>query len=379
MATYRTWVEIDERALTRNVEFLRSLLNPGVRFCAVIKANAYGHGMTEVARITARAGVDAFAVDSVDEALTLRQMLPSALIIVLGYTMRERYAEAVASDIHLTLYDRESLLALEAAAAERARTAAVHLKIETGTSRQGVLPEQLGDLLQALASAPHLSLAGVSTHFANVEEPADTRFANEQFGRFQQSVAAVRTAGFDPEWVHCACSAAVILYPDTHGTLVRAGIAMYGIWPSASTEDAARRHAIPLTLEPVLSWKTRVAQVKSLPAGTHVGYGLSETLRRQSRIAVLPVGYADGYDRGLSSVGEVLIGGTRCKVMGRVCMNMTMVDVSAVPQVDVEQEVTLIGRSGRFAVTAEDLATATGTIAYEVLARIQPNLPRIVV
>lgn len=379
MPTYKTWVEIDERALTRNIDTLRALLNPGVRFCAVLKANAYGHGMTEVARIAARAGVDAFAVDNVDEALTLRSMLPSALILVLGYTLRERLADAVASDIHLTMYDRESILALEAVAAERAKAAFVHLKVETGTSRQGVLPEQLNDILFVLGRCAHLSLAGVSTHFANVEDTTDTRYANQQFSLFQQCVEVVRTAGFDPEWVHCACSAAVILYPDTHGTLVRGGLSMYGMWSSDVTEQTARRHNVAVELEPVLTWKTRIAQVKSLPAGTPVSYGLTETLRKNSRIAVLPVGYWDGYDRGLSSVGEVLINGTRCKVVGRVCMNMMMVDVSAVPQAEPEQEVVLLGRSGRFAVTAEETAARLGTINYEIVTRINPLLPRIVV
>lgn len=379
MASYKTWVEIDERALTRNIDTLRSLLNPGVRFCAVLKANAYGHGFAEVARIAARAGVDAYAVDNIDEALVLRSMLPSALIIVLGYTLRERLPDAVASGIHLTVYDRESLLLLEAAAAERAKTAYAHLKIETGTSRQGVLPEQLNDILYELSRCSHVSLAGVSTHFANVEDTTDTRYANQQFSLFQQCVGIIRESGLDPEWVHCACSAALILYPDTHGTLVRGGLSMYGMWSSDLTEQTARRHNVAVELEPVLTWKTRIAQVKSLPAGTPVSYGLTETLRKNSRIAVLPVGYWDGYDRGLSSVGEVLVNGTRCKVVGRVCMNMMMVDVSAVPQAEPEQEVVLLGRSGRFVVTAEETAARLGTINYEVVTRINPLLPRIVV
>lgn len=379
MPNHKTWVEIDERALTRNIDMLRTMLTPGARFCACVKANAYGHGMTEVARIAARAGVDAFAVDNIDEALALRSLLPSALVIVLGYTMRDRLAEAVSSDIHLTMYDRESILAFESVAAQRAKTAFMHLKVETGTSRQGVLPDQLNDILYELGRCTHLSLAGVSTHFANVEDTTDTRYANQQFALFQQCVGVIRDAGFNPEWVHCACSAAIILYPDTHGTLVRGGLSMYGMWSSDLTEQTARRHNVAVELAPVLTWKTRIAQVKSLPAGTPVSYGLTETLRRNSRIAVLPVGYWDGYDRGLSSIGEVLINGTRCKVVGRVCMNMTMVDVSAVPQVEPEQEVVLLGQSGRFAVTAEEMATRLGTINYEVVTRINPLLPRIVV
>jgi alanine racemase len=377
--THRTWIEIDERALTHNVESLRALLAPGARFCAVLKANAYGHGLTEVAMIVSRAGADAFAVDNIDEALLLRRLLPSALIIVLGYTLRERLDEAVAHDIHLTVYDQKSIFALEAAAAARAKNGFVHLKIETGTARQGVLPSQLYDILGDIGRSAHVVLAGVSTHFANVEDTSDTRFSTEQFALFRECVEAVHKAGYEPEWIHCACSAAAILYPATHGTLVRAGLAMYGLWPSELTAATARQHKVDLELTPVLAWKTRIAQVKALPAGTPVGYGLTETLRRPSRLAVLPVGYWDGYDRGLSSVGEVLVSGTRCKVMGRICMNMMMVDISGVPQVEPEDEVVLLGRSGRFEVTASEIAKKIGSIDYEVVTRINPLLPRLVV
>jgi len=375
---HKTWVEIDERALTHNIVALKGLLSDGAKFCAVLKANAYGHGMVEVARIAARCNVDAFAVDNVDEALTLRAMLPSALIIVLGYTLKERYADAINNEIHLTVYDKEQIVALEYAGAEHAKTAFIHLKIETGTARQGVLPDHLYDVLEVVGASSHVALAGVSTHFANIEDTSDTTFANRQFSVFQDVVGAIRNAGYQPEWIHCSNSAATILYPDTHGTLVRVGIAMYGIWPSEVVEQTVRRHNVPLELEPVLSWKTRIAQVKSLPAGTPISYGMTEVLRKHSRVAVLPVGYWDGFDRGLSSVAEVLVSGIRCKVLGRVCMNMAMVDVSQVPQAEPEQEVVLIGRSGRFVVTAEEMAAHAGTINYEVLTRINPLLPRIV-
>lgn len=374
---YKTWVEIDERALSHNIVALKGLLSDGAKFCAVLKANAYGHGMVEVARVAARCNVDAFAVDNVDEALTLRAMLPSALIIVLGYTLKERYADAINNEIHLIVYDKEQVIALEYAGAEHAKTAFIHLKIETGTARQGLLPDRLYEMLDVIGASSHVALAGVSTHFANIEDTSDTTFANRQFSVFQDVVAAIRNAGYQPEWIHCSNSAATILYPDTHGTLVRVGIAMYGIWPSEVVEQTVRRHNVPLELEPVLSWKTRIAQVKSLPAGTPISYGMTEVLRKHSRVAVLPIGYWDGFDRGLSSVAEVLVSGIRCKVLGRVCMNMVMVDVSQVPNADPEQEVVVLGRSGRFVVTAEEMAAHAGTISYEVLTRINPLLPRI--
>lgn len=379
MSTHRTWVEVDERALVSNLNILRSLTAPDARFCAVVKANAYGHGLKETTQILARNGVDAFAVDSVDDGLLLRSLFPSALVLVTGYVLHERLTEAVRANLSLTVYDREMIRALEVCAAGDARTASVHVKIETGTNRQGVLPEGLSDLLDAFRACPHVVLEGVSTHFANIEDPADTRFATLQLTRFQEALTVVRAAGFDPTLIHCACSAALILYPDTHFSFVRAGISLYGHWSAAETQLAAIKHMVKCDLSPVLSWKTRVAQIKQVPAGVPVGYGLSEVTRKPTRLAILPVGYWDGYDRSLSSAGEVLIAGNRCKVVGRVCMNMLMVDASSVPNLQPEQEAVLIGRGGRHLITAEEVAARTGTISYEILSRINPTLPRIVV
>ena len=375
---HRTWVEIKESALVANIQTLRSLMRPGAVFCAVLKANAYGHGMKEVARIARRAGVDAFAVDSIDEALVVRDLFPTSLVLVLGYTMSERFAEAFRERIDLTLYDLEALRDAEAIASKSSVEARVHLKIETGTSRQGVLIDDVPDVLRLFHDSSHIRLIGLSTHFANIEDTSNPEYATLQFQRFQTICELISASGFAPEYIHCAGSAAMILYPETHGTLVRAGIAMYGIWPSTMIEDVMKKQAVPCALEPVLSWKTRIAQIKSLPAGTPIGYGLSETLTRQSRIAVLPVGYWDGYDRRFSSKGEVLVGGYRCKVLGRVCMNMTMIDVSSVPNVSKNQEVILLGKDARHIMTSDILATKIATIPYEIVSRINPLLPRVI-
>ncbi len=375
----RTWVEIDEQALISNVKTLCALTTEGARFCAVVKANAYGHGMREVSQIVSRAGVTAFAVDNMNEALVLRELFPTALIVALGYTLFEDYAEAIRNNIELTLYDREGIAHAEKMAAATASTVHVHLKIETGTSRQGALLEELDDLLLEMKRSKHITVSGVSTHFANMEDTSNPEYASLQFSRFRQALEAIQQAGFTPEHIHCACSAAILLYPDTHMTLVRAGIALYGIWPSELSEQMVRKQNLSCDLHPVLRWKTRIAQIKSLPAGTPIGYGLTERLKQRSRIAVLPVGYWDGYDRHLSSVGEVLIGGYRCKVMGRICMNMMMVDVSAVPSVEKEQIVTLLGVDGRHEISADELARKVQTIPYEIVTRINPTLPRMIV
>ncbi|MEK7452018.1 MAG: alanine racemase [Patescibacteria group bacterium] len=376
---YRTWIELREQALVSNIQTLRSLIGTGAIFCAVLKANAYGHGLKEVARIARRVGVDAFAVDSIEEALILRDLFPTSLLIVLGYTMSERFSDAIHAQIDLTLYDLEGLRELEAIASKSAQQARVHLKIETGTSRQGANMDDVPDLLNILRESPHIQLTGLSTHFANLEDTYNPEYATLQFQRFQAVCELVARFGFSPEYKHCACSAAIILYPDTQGTLVRAGISLYGIWPSSSIEETMKKQSISCKLEPVLTWKTRIAQVKSLPAGTPIGYGLTETLTKRSRIAVLPVGYYDGYDRRLSSKGEVLIGGYRCRVIGRVCMNMMMVDVSAVPNVLKNQEAILLGSDARHHMSADQIATKISTISYEIVSRIHPALPRVIV
>ncbi len=361
-----------------NIQHLRSISH-GARFCAIVKANAYGHGLSEISHIAGRAGVDAFGVDAIDDAIYLRQRFPSALILVLGFTLPDRFEEAIHHQIQLTMYDEEGISELQATAAKSASQAFVHLEIETGTSRQGVLEEDLSVLLQLFNGSKHLVLSGLSTHFATIEDADTPEYASAQFGRFTQAVKAAQDFGLHPEHIHCACSAAVILYPDTHGTLVRTGISLYGVWPSEQTQRAARKQEIAIDLQPVLAWKTRIAQIKSLPAGTPVSYGLTEVLSKRSRIAVLPVGYFDGYDRRFSSKGEVLVSGYRCKVVGRVCMNMMMVDVSAVPNPEKGQEVILLGREGRHEILINDMAEQIGTIGYEVLARINPTLPRVVV
>ncbi|MBI4714239.1 alanine racemase [Candidatus Uhrbacteria bacterium] len=374
----RTWIEIDEQALISNIKTLRALSH-GANFCAIVKANAYGHGVKEVAQIASRVGVQSFGVDELDDAIMLREMFPSAQIIVLGYVLQHRYAEAVRCGIELTLADRDDIEELERVAAATASKALIHLKIETGTSRRGILLENLVDFLLEMKRSSHLSLCGISTHFANIEDTGNSEYATLQFSRFTDAFHELENHNFKPLHVHCACSAAILLYPATHGTLVRAGIAMYGIWPSEQVEQTIRKQSINCELRPVLKWKTRIAQVKFLPIGTPIGYGMTEKLKQRSRIAVLPVGYWDGYDRLLSSVGEVLVGGYRCKVIGRVCMNMMMIDVSAVPTVEKEQVVTLLGIDGRNEISATEISRKIHTIPYEIVTRINPFLPRRVI
>lgn len=379
MQRYRTWIELSERALTNNIRSLNALLDSNARFCAVVKGNAYGHGLKEITQIISRSGVDAFAVDAVDDALALRESFPSALILVLGYTLFDRFKDALRANIHLTLYDKEGIEQAQCIGKASARLFPVHLKIETGTSRQGILVEDLEDIIRLLQRSESVKVMGVSTHFANIEDTSDPEYAGSQFALFQESILLLERYGIDPVWRHCACSAAMILYPQTHQTFVRAGISLYGIWPSELVENTVRNQGFSCDLQPVLTWKTRIAQIKSLRMGTPIGYGLTEVMKRNGRVAILPVGYWDGYDRSLSSIGEALIKGYRCKVLGRICMNMMVVDVSEVPQPEKEEEVILLGTDGRQKISADNIAGKINTISYEILTRINPLLPRVVI
>ncbi|MBU0646162.1 alanine racemase [Patescibacteria group bacterium] len=379
MAKHRTWVEISEEALQNNIYELRALLRPETEFAAVVKSNAYGHSLEQVVPMMSKVAVKRFAVDNINEALLVRELAPEASINVIGYIMHEQLAEAIEAGIELTVYDKDTIRLVEEIARQRKQIVSIHLKLDTGMSRQGVLPQNLSDVVTLLLDCPHLTVAGVSTHFANLDNYRDPSFTLMQCELYEQCIEQIELAGFHPQFLHCAKSSAIILYPNTQGTLVRAGIALYGIWPTPDIQDEARRQSIKCSLKPVLSWKTRVIQVKSLPTGTPISYDLTEALRKPSRIAVLPIGYYDNFDRKLSSIGEVLIKGYRCKVLGRVCMNMTMVDVSSVPDVKPEQEAIIIGASGRHQITAQEIADKIGTIPYEVVSRISPTIPRVAV
>jgi alanine racemase len=379
-AQHKTWVEISSAAFASNLENLRSTLLPGVEFCAVIKANAYGHGLREVARLALRANVKTFAVDNVDEALALRALDTACTIIILGVTLPGRFAEVVSCRAVQTVYDAQAIQELAGAAHAQGTTAYVNLKLETGLHRQGADARELESVLEALkAAGDRLVVTGIASHFANSEDVDHPEPTTEQLRRFEHLVTSLTERGLRPEYVHIACSASALTRPETQGNLSRFGIALYGLWPSSSTRRAVTLGRKRVDLAPILSWRTIIAQVKSVGPGAQVSYGGHFVANRPMRIAVLPVGYYDGYDRKLSSRGEVIVRGTRCNVLGNVCMNMLMVDVSNVPGAKAGDMVTLLGRDGMHAVTADDLADRLGTINYEIVTRINPLLPRIVV
>jgi alanine racemase len=372
-----TWIELSAGALASNVAAFRALAGPQRRLLAVVKSNAYGHGMLEVARIALGAGADWLGVFSADEGLCLRGAGIDAPVLVFGPVPEAALDRALAAGLRLTAASPGA--AARIAARPGARGARVHLKIETGTHRQGMLAGELLGAVRALAAAGAI-VEGAYTHFADIEDTTEHAFAASQKARFEEVLAGLRAAGVEVPMPHAACTAATILFPETHHALVRAGIGVYGLWPSKETHvSASALGRNRIGLRPAMTWKTRIAQVKCVVAGDYVGYGRTFRATRSTLLAVLPVGYADGYDRALSNGARTIVRGVRAPVVGRVCMNMTMIDVTDVPGASDGDEVVLLGAQGDEAVTAEDLARIAGTINYEIVTRAAPGAPRIVV
>jgi alanine racemase len=371
---YTTWVELDRQALLHNVRALRALTHPA-RFMAVVKGNAYGHGMAEIARAI-EPEVDWFGVNSLDEAQGLTRAGCSRPVLILGMTAPERLGEVVSGGFRQVVFDRETATALASVARANGMVTPVHLKAETGTNRLGARCEELIELAAMVRGQPSLSLEGLYTHYANVEDTIDGSFAEHQLRRFRESVDAIEAAGPIPI-KHSAATAASILYRQTYFDMVRVGVGLYGLWPSAETREAALRADVSLELRPVLTWKARVVHVNDVPFGETVGYGCTYVATRPRRIAVLPVGYYEGVDRSLSNRGRVLVRGCVAPIVGRVAMNMCMVDVTDIPGVAPGDEAVIIGHQGERENSAEDMAALLDTINYEVVTRISASVPRV--
>lgn len=377
MIQAKTWVEVDPRKLNHNVSEFRKRVGERVKIAGVLKSNAYGHGLELVAK-NIKDSVDFFAVDSVDEALQLKKVGVSKDVLILGYTLKNNLEEVVKNGLHQVVANYETLELLNKIGEKNSKLAKVHLKIETGTSRQGILLSELPKFLDFILNCKAVVLAGVSTHFANIEDTTDHSYALFQLSQYQKALEMIEQRGFKNYIRHTACSAAAVLFQETHFDMVRLGISLYGMWSSTETQVSAKQEGIDINLKPALTWKTKVAHIKTLPAGTCVSYGCTEKLTQETKTAILPIGYWDGFDRELSSIGNVLIKGVRCRVLGRVCMNMVVVDVNQLSEVRLEDEVVLLGSQGDEFVSAEEIARKTGTINYEVTTRINPLIKRII-
>ena len=374
-----TWVEISQSALKNNISQFRRILRSGALLCPCVKANAYGHGLVSVAKIFQDAGADWLSVNSLYEARMLRKEGMTCPLYIMGYVACRSMAEAIALDCRLVVYNAETISAIGQAAAACGKKARVHIKVETGTNRQGVLLDDLVEFARFIQTWPQIEIEGIATHFANIEDTTDHSYAQRQVARFHEAVRALANAGIHVPIRHCANSAATILFPDYHMDMVRIGISGYGMWPSNETyvSFVKERHN-HFTLTPAFTWKTIVAQIKVIPAGEYIGYGCTYKTGHSTRLAILPVGYYDGYDRGVIN-GYVLIRGKRAPIRGRICMNIIMVEITDIPDVALEDEVVLIGRSGDEMISAEEFARWAGTINYEVTTRVNERVPRIVV
>lgn len=377
-----SWVEISESNYAHNINFFRKLVGTKVELAAVVKANAYGHGWREIAKLAARHGVDSFCVHSLEEALRLREQGFTQDILVMGHVPLNRLKIAIANRLRLVLYNRETLAEVENIVKESEIPALFHLKIDTGTNRQGIDAGDLYYFLERFRQTTGLVLDGIYTHFANIEDTTNHDFARQQIQKFKEVIAQVNAAGFPAPKIHTACSAAILLFPETYFDMVRLGISQYGLWPSRETLVSYQaRHSVAgkAILRPTLTWKCRISQLRTVPAHQTVGYGRTYQTTRESRIAILPVGYSDGYDRRLSNQSYVLVRGRRAPVRGRICMNLMMVDVTDIPDVRLEEEAVLLGKQGAEEISAEQLAAMIGTINYEIVTRINPEIPRIIV
>lgn len=364
----KTWVEVSKTALEHNIGVVKNLAK-GKIVMGVVKSNAYGHGLVETAKLFLKYGVDWIGTDSLEEAVILRRANLTAPMLVLGYTPVAKLALAARHNIKLIFYGEEIL-----------KTSSWfkgkidwHLKIDTGMSRQGLRVEDLPALASQLNHLPEMKMEGVLTHFANADDLPDLIYARRQLAQFHQALAILEQHNLRPKIVHAAATPAFFSLPEAGFDLVRIGIGFYGLWPSAKFQESFKT----LGLRPALQWKTRVVQIKKIKKNTPVGYGITERVKKDSTIAVLPVGYYDGYFRGLSSIGRVLINGQSCKILGRVSMNLCVADISRTPETKVWDEVVLIGQSGQESIAAEEIAQKLGTISYEVVSRINPLLPRI--
>lgn len=363
------WVETDLKAVSHNIRAIKSLMKPETLFMAVVKANAYGHGAVRVAKAALESGADRLGVALIEEGLELRGAGITAPIHILGEISHDAANDVIEADFIPTICSRPVVEALSQAAERKKKPVKVHLKVDTGMSRLGVAPSEVPAFVSFLQGKPGLELEGIFTHLA-VAEQLQNPFTNQQIENFDKVLGKLRDQGVEFPLRHLANSAATILFPFSHRDMVRVGIAIYGLHPGEATREW-------IELKPALSLKARVTYVRELAANRGVSYGLTYKAPQDTVIAVIPLGYADGYSRLLSNRSQVLIAGERARVVGNVCMDQLMVDVGGIPSVEVGSEVVLIGCQGEEEVAADELASILGTINYEIVCMISSRVPRV--
>lgn len=372
MFSYReTWAEVSLDAIAHNVKAIKMGLKPSCRFMAVVKADAYGHGAIQVAKAALEAGADWLGVAFLDEALQLRAAGIDCPILVLGYMPPASVEAAVKHRIAVTVFTEEELESVVESAARHRQHACVHLKVDTGMSRLGVTDRETAlDLARKAASSPWVRLEGIFTHFASADSPDET-YTRQQFRTFLSYIDDLERHGVRIPVKHCCNSAASLRFPEMHLDMVRVGISLYGLRPFSGPVPG-----LPELL-PAMHWKTRIASLKQVPAEQPIGYGCTYRPERPSLIATVPAGYADGLSRRLSNRGGMMIGGRKAPIVGRVCMDQTMLDVSAIPGVRKGDEVLLFGRTEEGCLPVEEMASLLDTIHYEIVCMVGKRVPRV--
>jgi alanine racemase len=360
---------VDLDALIWNFRQIRSKVGPQVKVLSMVKANGYGHGARAVAKALAGEGSDAFGVATLEEGIELRQAGIHAPILVLAGAYPDQIDLFFENRLTPGIHALESLNELDTAAHSRNKTLNVHLKVDTGMGRIGLLPVEVDSWLPKIKDLRALKIEGVFSHFSHAES-VEGSYTQQQLRLFRKVVERLRAEGVAPPFVHLANSAATITLPAAYFDMVRPGLMLYGVYPSPAMQGQ-------ISLKPVLSWKTRILQLKRVSAGSSISYGQTFVTKRESLIATLPIGYADGYPRLLSSRGQVLVRGKRAPVAGRVCMDLTMIDVTDIEKIQPGDEVVLLGRQGDAEISADEMAAWANTISYEILTSISSRVPRI--
>ena len=369
MANKRVCAYIKLENIKRNVDSVKRQLKPSTRILAVVKADAYGHGAVPIAKYLETA-VWGFAVATVSEGVELRTAGIKKPILVLGYAFSDELADVVKNDLSITVFSYRTAFEISKYASNMRKTVKLHIKLDTGMGRLGFeCNDRSVDDIEKISRLPGLSIEGIFTHFSRSDE-ADKTFTNQQFEKFMSMVEKLEGKGVNPGLKHCANSAAIMDMPQLQLDMVRLGVAMYGMWPS----DAVSRDRI--TLYPAMSIESHVTHVKTVPAGTPISYGGTFVTERESVIATVPVGYGDGYARSLSGIGKVLINGEFLPIVGKVCMDQFMVDVTGF-NVSVGDRVVLLGKDGDFSITMEDLGRMSGRFNYEFACDINQRVPRV--
>ncbi|SDH04026.1 alanine racemase [Halanaerobium congolense] len=364
-----TWIEINLSALKNNYNFIRSKISSRTKIAAVVKANAYGHGAVRIAKELSQLGVEYFCVGSPEEGIELRDTGIKKPILVLAEILEFQIMDVIAGDLIQTTASLETIKALNKAASKLNKIIKVHLKIDTGMGRIGFFPKEINDVLKYVEKLEFIKIEGLFSHLAQADE-ADKDYSYLQLQKFNSLIKSLNKEQDKIPLIHIANSAAIIDLPETYLDLIRPGIMLYGLLPSNDLNKEA-------DLEPVLAFKTKIIQIRELPANSFISYGSTYKTETKEKLAVLPVGYKDGYPRLLSNQGEVLIRGERAPIRGRVCMGQTIVSVDHLNEVKVGDEVVLIGKQKNEEISASEIAKLCGTINYEIVCNLSERLEKI--